>query len=173
MHSIRINQLNFLLFQNFAKTIKILIVDYVFCISEIVTIENFVIVYMKWLKKLILLKITEWFTIILKFTFLKTVNAIIIKFLIWQKKIYLCEKLFRNKIVKQCFNCWTCEHLKNQCFVVKKCDWCENVKHEKKICLISKIHSKCTVCENSHKIRHKNCRIKIVKINKIKTHYDN
>ena len=47
MHSVRINQLNFLLFQNFAKAIKILIVDNVFRISEIVTVENFVVVYMK------------------------------------------------------------------------------------------------------------------------------
>ena len=47
MHLIRINQLNFLLFHNFAKTIEILIVNNVFRISEIVTIENFVVAYIK------------------------------------------------------------------------------------------------------------------------------
>ena len=47
MHLIRINQLNFLLLQNFAKIIKILIIDNVFRISEIVIIENFVVVYIK------------------------------------------------------------------------------------------------------------------------------
>ena len=93
MHSIRINQLNFLLFQNFAKTIKILIVDNIFRISKIVTVENFVVVYMKWLKKLISLKITKWFTINLKFTFSKTINAVIIKFLIWKKKNSFVRKI--------------------------------------------------------------------------------
>lgn len=148
-----------------------MIVNNVSCISEFKVEKNALSTnfYIKWLKKLISLKFQRTFTLILRFTFLKAINVVINRFLIWEEQVHVCERLFRNKNVKQCFNCWAYKHIENQCLVVTKCDRCENVKHEKNICSISKTSFRCAICENFHDARHKDCRVKIAEVKKLKT----
>ncbi len=86
------------------------------------------IVYMKWLKKIVLDE-DEQISIMLKFIFVETINAVIQRHLVWDEEIHTCERFFRNSKIKQCYNCWRYDHIENQYFSISKCDRCEESKH--------------------------------------------
>jgi hypothetical protein len=86
------------------------------------------IVYMKWLKKIVFDE-NEQISVVLKFIFVETINAVIQRHLVWDDEIYTCERFFRNCKIKQCYNCWRYDHIENQCFSISKYDRCEKSKH--------------------------------------------
>jgi hypothetical protein len=63
------------------------------------------IVYMRWLKKVVFDE-SEQISIVLKFIFVETINAVIQRHLVWDDEIHTCERFFRNCKIKQCYNCW-------------------------------------------------------------------
>ncbi len=126
------------------------------------------IVFMKWLKKIVLDE-NEQISVMLKFIFVETINAIIKRHFVWNDEIHICERFFCNCKIKQCYNCWRYDHIENQCLSISKCDQCDKSKHSKSVCQMFIIRTKCAICEKSHDARNKNCRIRQQKMKKTKS----
>ncbi len=125
MHSIRINFLALHDDRSMTIVIETLIDANATRMFELIARE---IVYMRWLKKVILDE-DEQISVMLKFIFVETINAVIQRHVVWDDEIHICERFFRNCKIKQCYNCWRYDHIENQCFSISKCDWCEESKH--------------------------------------------
>ncbi len=133
MHSIRIKNVNLKNSKDNFQTIEILITTNAIRISKLITNE---IVYMRWIKKIRFEK-SEQISVMLKFIFFETVNAIIRRSLVWDDETHICERLIRNCKIKQCFNCWIYDHIKIQCFLIIKCRRCANQNTSKAVAIFS------------------------------------
>ncbi len=125
MHFVRINIFVFHDDRNMTIVIETLIDANTTRISKLTAKE---IVYMKWLKKVVFDE-NEQISVVLKFIFVETINAVIQRHFVWDDEIHTCERFFRNCKIKQCYNCWRYNHIENQCLSISKCDRCEESKH--------------------------------------------
>ncbi len=125
MHFVKINTFVFHDDRNMTIVIETLINANTTRISKLTAKE---IVYMRWLKKVVLDE-DEQISVVLKFIFVETINAVIQRHLVWDDEIHTCEKFFRNCKIKQCYNCWRYDHIENQCLSISKCDRCEESNH--------------------------------------------
>jgi hypothetical protein len=125
MHFVKINIFVFHDDRNMTIVIKTLIDANTTRISKLTAKE---IVYMKWLKKVVLDE-NEQISVVLKFIFVETINAVIQRHLVWNDEIFTCKKFFRNCKIKQCYNYWRYDHIENQCLSISKCDRCEKSDH--------------------------------------------
>jgi hypothetical protein len=100
MHFVKINIFVFHDDRNITIVIEMLIDANTTKISKLITKK---IVYIKWLKKVVLDE-NEQISVVLKFIFVETINAVIQRHLVWDDEIHMCERFFRNCKIKQCYN---------------------------------------------------------------------
>jgi hypothetical protein len=165
MHSIKINIFAFHDDRSMTIVIETLIDANTTKILELTMKE---IVFIKWLKKVVLDE-NEQISVMLKFIFVETINAIIQRHLVWDEEIHTCERFFRNCKIKQCYNCWRYDHIESQCLLISKCDRCEESKHQKSACQMFIIRAKCAICEEFYEVRNKHCRTRQQKMKKTKS----
>ncbi len=165
MHSIKINTFVLHDDRNMTIVIETLIDAKTTRIFELTMKE---IIFMKWLKKIVLDE-NEQISVMLKFIFVETIDAVIQRHFVWDEEIHICERFFRNCKIKQYYNCWRYDHIENQCFSISKCDRCEESKHLKSVCQMFIIRAKCAICEESHETRNRHCCTRQQKMKKTKS----
>ncbi len=124
-HSIKINILIFHDDRNMTIVIETLIDANTTRMLELIARK---IVYIKWLKKIVFDE-EEQISVMLKLILIKTINAVIQRYLVWDKETHTCKRFFHNSKIKQCYNCWQYDHIENEYFSLSKCDWCEKSEH--------------------------------------------
>jgi hypothetical protein len=78
----------------------------------------------------------------------------------------ICELFVNNCRIKQCFNCQRYEHIDKICRYERRCSICFEL-HSDFTCKVTIDKRKCANCENNHSIWFFQCKIRMIKKNRI------